>query len=301
MKLLILGGSGQLSGRLAQLAMKDGHQVWTLTRGQRPLLPGVHGLVADRNDPTALRNALASAHMQWDAVVDCICRTPAHAHINLAVLPAFVKRQVVVSTDSVYDPYHKQVPQGEETDYYLHDGGYGDEKRQMEEVLFSPEGADMCTTVFRPGHIFGPGFQLGCYQEHFRQKDLLSHIRADKPLRLVDKGSFLIHPIYVDDLVRSMLACIDNPLTYGEIFCIGGPDVITNAEYYACIGRLVGHPVTIENIPLEGYMDAHPESSGQLCHRSYTLEKLRRTGVPLPATPFEEGIRRHIAWLDAQA
>ena len=57
----------------------------------------------------------------------------------------------------------------------------------------------------------------------------------------------------------------------------------------------------IEAIPEEGYLAAHPECSGHLCHRAYSLEKLRRTGIPLPDTSLEEGLRRQVAWLDADA
>jgi len=39
--------------------------------------------------------------------------------------------------------------------------------------------------------------------------------------------------------------------------------------------------VTIEEIPLAGYLEAHPQFSGHLCHRAYSLEKLRRTR-PVP-------------------
>lgn len=45
MKILTLGGSGFVSGTLARLALAQGHQVWTVTRGQRPLPAGVKGLI----------------------------------------------------------------------------------------------------------------------------------------------------------------------------------------------------------------------------------------------------------------
>lgn len=299
MRLMILGGSGQLSGRVAELAVQMGHEVWALTRGLRPLPAGVHGLTADRGDDAAVRAALAGAGVKWDAVIDCTSRTEIHAQQDIDVLPDFTHRLAVVSTDSVYEPYHKQVPQTEETEYYLRDGSYGAHKRLMEEVFLANRNA-LEWTIFRPGHIFGPGFLLGCYPEQFRQADLLEHMRADKPLRLVDGGSFLIHPIYVDDMALALLDCLDKPAACGEIFCIGGPDVITNAAYYECIGRLIGHPARIENIPLEGYMDAHPASSGQLCHRSYSLDKLRAAGIRMPDMSLEAGMRRQIAWLDGR-
>ena len=61
MKLLILGGSGFVSGRLAQIAIAQGHEVWCVTRGNRPIPEDVHALTCDAHDPAALRAALASA------------------------------------------------------------------------------------------------------------------------------------------------------------------------------------------------------------------------------------------------
>lgn len=299
MKLLIIGGSGQLSGRLAELALLAGHEVWALTRGKRPLPGGVHGLVADRSDDASVQQALQGAGVRWDAAIDCICMTAENARQDIALLPPLVKRVAVVSTDSVYEPHHKTVPQAEETDYYLRDGGYGANKRLMEEA-FLAEGDALDWTIFRPGHIFGPGFLLGCYPEQSRQADLLAHMRSDKPLRLVGGGEFLIQPIYVDDMALALLDCLDKSAAVKEIFCIGGPDVITNAAYYECIGRIIGHPARIETIPLEGYLEAHPQYSGHLCQRSYCLDKLRAAGVRMPDMPIEHGLRRHVEWLDAQ-
>lgn len=58
MRLLILGGSGQLSRRVAELAVSQGHQVWTVTRGRRPVPAGCTSLIADRSDDDALQRAL---------------------------------------------------------------------------------------------------------------------------------------------------------------------------------------------------------------------------------------------------
>ena len=300
MKLLLIGGSGQLSGRLAQVALEQGHEVWTVTRGIRPLPEGVHSLVADREDAVALHDVLAAAGIHWDALLDCVCRTPHHAQVNLKAVTPYVDRMVIVSTDSVYSPYHKNVPQNEDAETYMSDGGYGHNKRLMEQV-FEVSEPQIRWTIFRPGHILGPGFWLGCFPEQSRQPDLLHQIRSGKPMRLVDGGEFLIHPIFVDDMAQAMLDCIDKPAAHREIFCIGGPEAVPNRRYYELIGEIVGCPVTFEEIPLEGYLEAHPEYSGHLCHRCYTLEKMKQAGIPLPSTTLEEGLRRHIRWLDSLA
>ena len=233
MKLLILGGSGFVSGRLAQIAIAQGHEVWCVTRGNRPIPEGVHALTCDAHDPAALCAALASAQLQWDAALDCICCDAPSASVDLSVLPAFTNRLLVISTDSVYHPAYKRVPQ-DETGVYLHDGGYGSSKRQMEEVFLDAAAhseSPFAWTIFRPGHIFGAGSQVGCFPEHSRQPDLIARMKRGEPLRLVGGGKFLIHPIYVDDLCRVLLESIPVSTAFNEIFCIGGPDIVSNAAY----------------------------------------------------------------------
>ena len=296
MNLLILGGSGQLSGRVAELALAQGHNVWTLTRGRRPLPEGVHSLVADRGDHDAVRAAVEAANVRWDACLDCTAQTPVNAQLCVEIISRFTDRFVVVSTDSVYHPAYKTVPQDESNEHYLTDGGYGATKRLMEEVYIA---SDLKYTIFRPGHIFGKGFQLGCYPENSRQPDLLEHLRAGKPARLVGGGEFLIHPVFVDDLAHAILDCIDKPACFRQVFCIASPDVVTNAEYYRTVGRIIGCDVTIETIPLEGYLEAHPQYSGHLCNRCYDLTKLRNAGVKMPCTSLEDGLREQIAWLES--
>lgn len=299
MKLLILGGSGFVSGHLARIALNEGHEVWTVTRGNKPLTAGAHALIGDAHDAPSLRAALLSADTRWDAALDCICYTAETARKDLEVLPAFTSRLAVISTDSVYHPAFKRVPQ-DETGVYLHDGGYGSCKRQMEEVFLDAAAhgmADFSWTIFRPGHIFGPGSLLGSYPEHTRQPDLIDHILRGEPLRLVGGGRFLLHPIYVEDLCRAMLSCIHQPKAYNEIFCIGGPDIVTNAAYFELLGDILKTPVSIQEIPLAGYLEAHPRYSGHLCHRAYSLNKLRGAGLALPGTSLREGLEKQVAWL----
>ena len=301
MKLLLLGGSGLISGHLAREAVAAGHEVWAVTRGLRKMDDGVRLIKADRYDADSLRAALESADTKWDAAFDCLCREPAHAQIALDVLPPFVKRYVVVSTDSVYHPQHKRVPQTEETDYYMTDDSYGAQKRRMELLFDTAEGREKLDwTIFRPGHVFGPGSQLGCFPEHMRQEGLLAHMRADKPLRLVGGGKYLLHPIYAKDLALTMLDCLDKPKAVHQIFCIGGPNVIENHEYFECIGRIIGHPAVMEATSEAEYAQAHADSYVTLCQRSYDLTKLREAGIRVPCIPMEIGLRAHIDWLDAQ-
>ncbi len=290
-----------MSSVLSQKALEQG-SVWAVTRGIRELPEGVIPIRADRNDTEALKAALKAQNTKWDAAFDCICMNREHAEADLEILPEFTDRLVAVSTDSVYDGRFKHVLENEDGVTVNEVGetvecSYAGNKRHMEEVFIADAASKrprLKTTLFRPGHIFGPGFVPGCFPEHSRQKELVELIRRGEPIRLVGMGTYLIHPIYVDDLADAMLAATANPKTYGEIFCIGGPDIIENRQYYECIADILGVKLNLHEIPLEGYLETHPEYSGHLCHRAYDLSKLKATGICLPNTKLRDGIKKMI-------
>lgn len=313
MKALIIGGSGNLSGRLATLA-KENYEIWTLTRGIRPVGEGFHQLLADRNDDEAFRTAILNAEVKWDVVFDCICMNAEHAKQDLEVLSQVSSRLVVISTDSVYDPSRKKTPQKEEG-YFIeddssHSQSYAVNKRKMEIVFLDyfkmqKEGSEvpdaghtsrqsLSVTIFRPGHIYGPGFLLGCYPEHSRQANLPDLIQSGQPLALVAGGIYLTQPIFVDDLAYTMIDCVEKQASFNEIFCIGGPEAVENRIYYEILGDLMGKPVMIQEIPLTGYVKSHPEYVGHLCHRIYDLSKLKAANVLLPSTPLKQGLQKHL-------
>ena len=298
-KALIIGGSGGLSGRLALLA-KEQYDVWTLTRGKRPLPEGVIPITADRDDPVGFQEVVLGQNIHWDVVFDCICMNELHAKQDIQILSKVTDRLVVISTDSVYEPAKKRTPQNEQGIFIEEEGtpsecSYAGNKRKMEHAFldyFKESEGNLNVTIYRPGHIYGPGFLLGCFPEHSRQENLVQLIQNGKPLRLVGGGIYLTQPIFVDDLANAMLGCVDKERTFNEIFCIGGPEAVENKRYYEIIGELLGNTVSVEEVPLTGYAEAHPEFAGHLCHRIYDLSKLKEAGVPLPVTSLREGMKQ---------
>lgn len=291
--ILILGGSGFLSGTLARQAIAAGHNVWTLTRGQRPVPEGVVPLVADRHDAAAFQQAVAGADTRWDLVADCIGFDPADARQDLAVFRDVAEHLLFVSTDFVYDPQHRRFPQGEETEHYLADG-YGGKKRLCELELLNGDAGDMRWTVVRPGHIYGPGSLLGCLPLHGRDPELLDKLRTGATLQLVGGGHFLQQPIFAPDLAELILSVPGNAGAHGQIYCVAGPDIIESLEYYRIIADVLGVALHVEEVPVDAYFAQHPERASFLCHRFYDLSKLHSSGLAVPGTSMADGLRQHV-------
>lgn len=292
--ILLIGGSGFVSGHSAQQALSQGHNVWAVTRGQRPLLDGITPIIADRKDRDGFAKAINTVGISWDMVIDGIGYDVEDAQQDIAVFKDKTEHLMFISTDFVFDPAHRIFPQPEESEYYL-PAAYGGKKRQCELELINGDTGDMNWSVVRPCHIYGPGSKLGCLPNHGRDENLIAHLREGKPLELVGGGYFLQQPILAKDLADMMLSMLGNQKTYGQIFQAAGPDIIESKEYYFIIADILGvpHPEIIE-IPVDKYLKENPERASFCCHRIYSLDKMKTLGVAAPATPITDGLKAHV-------
>ncbi len=53
---------------MSAAALDKHHEVWTLTRGNRPLQIGVKSLVPDRQDHQLMESVIAGENTTWDLV-----------------------------------------------------------------------------------------------------------------------------------------------------------------------------------------------------------------------------------------
>lgn len=292
-KILILGGSGFVSGHLVRQALSDGYDVWTVTRRATETDERVHCLHADRNDEDAFLKAVTEPGIVWDAVLDCICKEPQHAKQDVSVFPGLAGQLIMVSTDFVYEPDFLRFPQNEDAVRY-ETSGYGGNKRLCEEIFENHCPESLKWTVLRTGHIYGPGSRLGGMPKHSRDADLIEKMRNGQELELVAAGHFLQHPHFVKDFVKVMLSCIGNEKAYNQIFLTGGPCAVEARHYYEIIADILGVPLKIKEVPIEKYKAEHPEHREFLCNRVYDLTKMKQAGLYVSSTTLEDGLKEHV-------
>lgn len=304
MNMLTIGGSGHVSGALTRAALAAGHRVWSVTRGQRPLPPGVTGLIADRKQPGSLEAALAGLTQSWDLVVDCIAYDAPDLEQDLACFRNRAGHLVFISTDFVYDPVRRRFPQPEAPACFVEGAPglmeYGRKKRLAERVLQEGDTAPLAWTVFRPCHIYGPTSELGCLPLHGRDKTLIEKLRAGEALKLAGGGRFLQQPILADDLARLILSVAGQPKARNRVFNAAGPDIIESRAYYQIIADLLGVPLKVDEAPVTDLLAGHPDMLPFLCHRIYDLSSLKAAGLEAPATPVAAGLKLHTEGLLAR-
>jgi nucleoside-diphosphate-sugar epimerase len=299
-KLLIIGGSGFLSGTLARTARSLGYEVWVLTRGIKPLPEGVIPLVADRKSPDALKHAVTAAGVHWDLVVDCIGFEVEDIRQDLAIFPSLAGHFVFISTDFVFDPSRRRFPQPFDNPATLTDETYGGKKRRCELELLQANTGTMQWTVLRPCHIYGPGSNAGCLPDALRLPGLLQMMKAGEPLKLVGGGHFLQQPIFAPDLASLILSVHGNPMAHRKIYCSAGPDIVESVAYYRMIADELGVDLNIVELPVGAALTEKPDWRFYLCHRIYDLVPLRLDGLKVPNTPLRDGLRQHVRWLESR-
>ncbi len=296
LRILLIGGSGFVSGTLARTALAAGHQVWAVTRGQRPLPAGVIPIVADRKERAAFAAAIEASGQSWDLVVDSIGYEAEDAEQDIAVFRERAKHLVFISTDSVFDPQRRRLLQNEESDHYLQEG-YGGKKRLCELAFIHGDSGSMAWTILRPCHIYGPGSLLGCVPQQSRNPQLLEVVKAGQPLSLLAGGVLLQQPIFAADLAQTILSCYGNPHCNRQLYMTVGPDLIEARDFYRIIGEIIGVEVTFAEASVTDFLASNPERSFFAGHRYYDMSKLRRHGLHVPATSLKEGLRAHVASL----
>ena len=115
------------------------------------------------------------------------------------------------------------------------------------------------STLLRPSMIFGPGNDRNIC----RLADQLRRIRV-RPV--FGSGRHLMQPVYVEDLVSSIVACMGNRQTIGKVYAIAGGRALSYNEIIDAVGEAVGV------VPFKVHLPVRPALALMRC-----AEKVRLT------------------------
>ena len=294
---LLIGASGFISGQAARLALDMGWETWGISRGQRPGLPGVRMLTADRRDRAAFRTAVQQANRRWDLVIDFVGYEPGDAEQDVAEFRERAGHFVFISTDFVVPLEARTYPQVARDDF----SGccpYGAQKRACEQVFEKSDTGAMRWTILRPCHVYGPGSQLGCLPAHLRDSELLARLRRGEPLKLAGGGTFLQQPIHALDLAQMAFSCLGNAASHGQVYFAAGPDAVESRVYYEILAQELGVRLQVEEPSVGDLLKDHPDWAPFFCHRLYDLSDIRRDKLSVPSTPLDRGLRQQVRFLE---
>jgi nucleoside-diphosphate-sugar epimerase len=303
MKVLFIGGTGFISTAVSRLAVTQGLDLYLLNRGVRQAnLPGLQFLTADIHQPQQVQAALGK--MQFDVVVDWIAYTPEDIERDLALFRGRVKQYIFISSASAYQkpPTHPVIT--ESTPLVNPYWDYSRNKIACEERLtqaYREEGFPM--TIVRPSLTYDPNFPIaiggwGCYT-------LADRLKKRQPIIVHGDGTSLWVVTHAEDFGRGFLGLVGNPQAIGHAFHITSDELLTWNQIYQTIAEALGVEARIVHIPSDFIARVAPALAGSLLGDKmwsvmFDNSKIKRFVPGFQAViPFREGIRRTLAWFEA--
>jgi nucleoside-diphosphate-sugar epimerase len=305
MRVLFVGGTGNLSAACARLAVERGHDTTVLTRGSRSadLPPAVHRVVGDARDPAALGRIVAEG--RFDAAVSFIVFTPEQARADIAAFAGRVGQYVFISSAAVYEkpPRHHVVT--ERTPRANPYWDYARLKIAAEDVYVEAHRASgFPMTIVRPSYTYGESWVPTAFGSDYTS---VWRLRRGLPLIAPGDGTSLWVLTHASDFARGLVGLLGAPAALGEDVHITSDEVLTWNQIHQAIAAAAGAELRLVHIPSDfvARVDARRGAS-LLGDKAWSLvfdnTKVKGLVPGFRATvPFADGVRRSIAWLEADA
>ena len=309
MRILLLGGSGLLSGAARRAFARAGHDVSVLTRGERAVaeLPGVRLLRGDRKHAASLRAALENA--RFDFTADFLAFGAGDVDRLLAV-PGFEPgRLVTISSGQVYLVTASPAPPFREEDAERplmleptpgtrdHDEWrYGMGKRAAEAALARAAATrSLPTLALRIPVVQGEEDRDGSR----RLWAWIERMQDGGPVLLPEGGRQLVRFVHADDVAGALLALAAAPAWPPErALNLAQPDELPLREFLERVATLAGAAprfVAAERAALEraGLADTCAPYWGRWCSRPDPARAIARLGVrPRAVAEYLPGVVR---------
>ncbi len=304
MKLLFLGGTGNISTACVALAVERGHEVTVLNRGRTPSRIPASARVAlgERDDRAALQRAAGAT--RYDAVVDFLAYRPEQVETAIAAFGGRVGQYVFISTAAAYEKPVVHYLITEATPLANPFWEYARLKIACEERLWrARRESGFPATVVRPSYTYGPTW----IPSGFGGQDytVVSRMRGGRPIVCHGDGTSLWVMTTASDFAVGLVGLLGQAGALGEAFHITSDEVLTWQAIYRTIAQAAGAELEMVHVPSSLIASIFPDRGGSLLgDKAWSVvfdnAKIRRF-VPdyRPRVSFAEGMARSIAWFDA--
>jgi nucleoside-diphosphate-sugar epimerase len=293
-KLLFLGGTGNLSTACAREAVAQGHTLTVLTRGvSRDALPNpVERVRGDARDPGTLRQL---ARRGFDAAVNFLAFDAEDVARDAAAFGGNVGQYVLISSASVYEKPPRSHVVTEEMPLGNPFWEYARGKIAAERELLRAVAEDgLSATIVRPSYTYGG-----------TDYTVVKRMREGREIVVPGDGTSLFTLTHASDLARGVLGLLGNERALGEAFHVTSDEVLSWNQVHQTIGRVIGVEPRIVHVPSDviARIDARRGAS-LLGDKAWSLifdnSKVRRV-VPgfRPRVDFVTGVAESIRWFEA--
>lgn len=302
MRVLVLGGTGTISGAVVREASITGAEVTVVTRSPQP--PGsipdaVSHAIGDVRTSTVVADLLEGS--TFDVAIDFLGFLPEHARQDVEWFRGRVGQFVFISSASTYQTPPLRLPITESTPLRNPLWQYSRDKIACEDVLVAAYRATgFPVTIVRPSHTYDETLVpiAGGWTA-------IERARQGRPVLVPDDGATPWTLTHASDFARAFVALLGRDDVAGDAFHITGDETLTWREITGTLLAAAGAEAEIVGVPSE-LVTAHDKMRGDSLQgdkaipRIFDNSKIRSIAPGWEARiPWAEGARQIVNWFDS--
>ena len=307
MRILFVGGNGNISWWCVQKALESGYEVFELNRGmtrktRRHVQPEVHEIIADIHNEDETRRAIGG--LAFDVVCDFICFNEEQARQEIRIFDGKCEQYIVISSEAVYQRETKYLPFTENTPLYdenINDSYIAGKIAVENEFRSAHKKTGFPFTIVRPGYTYDTIIQMPLGQNCFTAPQKLME---GYPYLIPGDGENLLAPMHSEDFAEAFLALIGEQKAIGETYHIAAEQLVTQNEMaYYILDALGCDPSNIFHVPYKEAVSNTDFYSGvvtyqHMWHYIFDDSKIKSLAKNWKQKiSFQNGIKETIAWL----
>ncbi|WP_044974689.1 NAD-dependent epimerase/dehydratase family protein [Ruminococcus sp. HUN007] len=308
MKILFIGGNGNISWHCTKKAIELGHEVYELHRGvtyatRREVHPEAKIIKCDIRNYQEAQKVLEDC--SFDVVCDFICYNAEQAQTAIKLFEGKTKQYIVISSDVVYKRNIQNIPfneLSEKKDPY-NSSEYISGKLFAEQVFMNEFYENKFpVTIVRPGYTYDTIIPVSIGHNCWTAID---KILKGKPLLIAGEGSYLWNYTHSKEFAEMFVCLIGCTEAIGEVFDISTDEILTwNDVSEILLSSLGLSKGNVFHVPYDRALkltDFQPLDMmyDRMWHsiranaKIKTLMKTKSTTIH-----FEDGIKMTLDWLD---
>jgi nucleoside-diphosphate-sugar epimerase len=300
MKVLFIGGTGNISTSVSKLAVAKGMDIYLLNRGNRQSIPGTKSIIGDITTDTT-HDLLKSE--KWDVVVNWIAFLESDVKRDIELFSEKTGQYVFISSASAYQKPLAHPVVTESTPVANPFWEYSRNKIDCEERLIHEYRKNgFPVTIVRPSHTYDTliPVAIGGWEEY----NIIERLKQGRKIIVHGDGTSLWTLTHSEDFAKGFIGLLGHQQAIGHTFHITSDEVLNWNQIYEAVADAAGVKPNIIHIPSDFIARYDAFQVGNLLgDKSYSVifdNTKIKTFVPgFTATiPFKEGIKRTLGWYE---
>ena len=305
MKVLFIGGTGNISASVSRLCVEKGIDLYLLNRGVTKVeIPGAVNITGDINDQESIKEKLKDH--KWDVVVNWIAFTEDDIIRDFNIFRDKTEQYIFISSASAYQKPLQDPIITESTPLENPFWEYSRNKIACENKLTELHNQnEFPITIVRPSLTYNTVIPvaIGGWTEY----TIIDRIKKGKKIIVHGDGTSLWTITHAEDFAKGFVGLIGNNKSIGETYHITSDELLTWDQIYTYVANAVDAEPNIIHIASDFICSIEQSLTGTLIGDKsvsaiFDNSKIKSLVPDFCASiPFKKGIKETIKWFESDS